>query len=70
MSTTSPSQPGDRSHAICESCNGIQETVIERRDVPLDDGSGTAQNALAAICADCGDIVAMPAQDLAIVPAP
>jgi|TARA_R100000687_G_C6433541_1_gene156943 RNase P subunit RPR2 len=70
MSTTIPSQPGDRSRAICENCNGIQETVIERRDVPLDDGSGTAQNALAAICTDCGDIVAMPAQNLNIVPTP
>ena len=68
MSTTNSSQPGERSRAICGRCNSIQETTLERRDVPLDDGSGTAQNALAAICTNCGDVVAMPAQELNIVP--
>jgi len=70
MPETSRFQPGDHSRAICENCNGVQETVFERRDVPLDDGSGTAHDALVAICTDCGDVVAMPAQQLDIIPTP
>lgn len=68
MSMTHQFQAGGRSRAICDTCDGVQETIIERRDVPLDDGSGTARNALAAICSGCGEVIAMPAQELDITP--
>lgn len=70
MSKTRPLQPGDRSRAICDSCAAIMETVIARRDVPLNDGSGIAEDALAAICTSCDEVVAMPAQELRIVANP
>ena len=55
-------QDGDSSTAFCGHCSKVVSTVFERRDVPFSDGHGAAKNILAAVCAECGSIAAIPAQ--------
>lgn len=57
-----PYQPGDKSKAICWSCEALVTTTFALRDVPLSDGSGTAQGVLAAVCDRCSNVVAVTAQ--------
>jgi hypothetical protein len=55
---------GDKSKAICESCQELVETTFLYRDVPFDDGSGEVKDILASVCDRCGEVVAIPAQSL------
>lgn len=55
-------QDGDSCRAFCGHCSKVVRTVFERRDVPFSDGQGVAKNILAAVCAECGLIAAIPAQ--------
>jgi hypothetical protein len=55
---------GDKSRAICGSCQDIVETTFLYRDVPFDDGSGTVKDILASVCDRCSEVVAIPAQSL------
>lgn len=54
--------PGDKSRAVCESCETLVTTTFALRDVPFSDGSGTVPGMLAAVCDLCGSVVAIPAQ--------
>ncbi|WP_200798012.1 hypothetical protein [Roseivivax lentus] len=53
---------GDRSRAICSVCGHIVSTTFALRDVPFDAGIGVVPNVLAAVCDNCGGVVAIPAQ--------
>lgn len=55
---------GDKSKAICESCQELVETTFLYRDVPFDDGSGEVKDILASVCDRCGEVVTIPAQSL------
>jgi hypothetical protein len=55
---------GDKSKAICETCQDTVETTFLYRDVPFDDGTGKAKDILASVCDRCGEVVAIPAQSL------
>ncbi|MDD9724579.1 hypothetical protein PVV74_03830 [Roseovarius sp. SK2] len=55
---------GDKSKAICETCQDMVETTFLYRDVPFDDGTGKVKDILASVCGRCGDVVAIPAQSL------
>lgn len=55
-------QPGDKSKAVCWSCEILITTTFALRDVPLVDGSGTARGVLAAVCDLCGNVVAVTSQ--------
>jgi hypothetical protein len=55
---------GDKSKAICETCQELVETTFLYRDVPFDDGSGMVKDILASVCDRCGEVVAIPAQSL------
>lgn len=58
-------QPGDKSTAVCWSCETKVSTTFAHCDVPFGDGSGTARGILAAHCDLCGNVVALPAQSAA-----
>jgi len=55
---------GDKSKAICATCNAIVPTTLLRRDVPFSDNSGNVDNLLVSVCDICGTIVAIPAQSV------
>ncbi len=55
-------KPGDTSKAVCEYCNKIVDTTFVVRDVPFFDGSGIVENILVAVCDNCNEVVAIPAQ--------
>ncbi|MBA96176.1 hypothetical protein [Sulfitobacter sp. M22] len=55
---------GDKSKAICQSCQDVVETTFLYRDVPFDDGTGVVKDILASVCDHCGEVVAIPAQSL------
>lgn len=55
---------GDKSKAICETCQDMVETTFLYRDVPFDDGTGTVKDILASVCDRCDQVVAVPAQSL------
>lgn len=57
-----PIQPGDKSKAVCWSCEALVTTTFALCDVPLSDGSGTVYGVLVAVCDLCGEVVAVPAQ--------
>jgi hypothetical protein len=61
--------PGDKSSAVCQSCETVVPTTFALRDVPCSDGSGTVPGVLAAVCDLCGDVVAIPAQSTAAITA-
>jgi hypothetical protein len=60
----SPYAPGDKSKAICSTCQKLTTTTFVIRDVPYADeeGSGIVRGILAASCDTCSHIVAIPAQ--------
>jgi hypothetical protein len=43
-------------------CAKLVTTTFSYRDVPFDDNVGTAKNILAAVCDECKNVVAIPAQ--------
>lgn len=49
------------SQALCHSCNGVAETRLVTRDVPLDDGSDVVRDLSVFACMDCDETVAVPA---------
>lgn len=55
-------QPGDKSRAVCPHCAKLVTTTFNYRDVPFDDGSGTVRDILTAVCDECAQVVAVPAQ--------
>lgn len=55
-------QAGETSQAICYDCSDLVPTTFSYRDVPFDDGVGTAKGILASVCDRCGGVVAIPAQ--------
>lgn len=55
-------KPGEKSRAICTSCKKLVCTTFAYRDVPFDDGEGEVKDILAAVCDECGAVVAIPAQ--------
>lgn len=58
---------GEKSKALCEDCGDIVSTTFAYRDVPFDDGSGVANDILAAVCDKCDRVVALPAQSVPAV---
>ncbi len=58
---------GDHSRAICETCNRLVDTTFAVRDVPFNDGVGVATNILVAVCNNCKEVVAIPAQSVAAI---
>ena len=57
-------EPGDKSRAVCESCESVVSTTFAVRDVSFSDGVGTAKDILVAVCDLCDDVVAIPAQSV------
>jgi hypothetical protein len=55
-------QEGEKSRAICDHCRAMVATTFCRRDVPFESGNGWARNILVAVCDQCGEVVATPAQ--------
>jgi len=55
---------GDKSRAVCETCQDMVETTFLNRDVPFNDGTGVAQDILASVCDRCSEVVAIPAGSL------
>ena len=55
-------EEGEKSKAICETCDQIVTTTFVRRDVPVSDGNGEAKNILVSVCDLCDEMVAVPAQ--------
>jgi ribosomal protein L40E len=53
---------GTASKAICEHCKALVPTTFRYRDVLFDDGTGTAENILVAVCDQCDAVLASPAQ--------
>ena len=53
----------DKSKAICEKCVKVVDTTFVFRDVKKPK-SGEKVNILVAVCDECGEIVAIPAQSL------
>lgn len=55
-------EAGDKSQAICSHCEALVETTFAYRNLPFDDGSGTVEDVLAAVCDVCGHVASIPAQ--------
>lgn len=55
-------EPGDKSQAICDHCADLVPTTFAYRSVPFDDGSGTVDNILVAVCDQCDTVLAIPPQ--------
>lgn len=53
---------GDKSEAICPTCKHRAITSLEIRDVPVSERNIIVPNVLVAVCSDCGEIAAIPAQ--------
>ncbi len=53
---------GDKKKAICESCKAIVPTTYAYRDVPFRHSKGVVKDLLVAVCDQCDDVVAIPAQ--------
>lgn len=64
---TTTHEPGGKSSAICEGCARVVPTTFLYRDVPFSDGVGVARDVLAAVCDECNEVVAIPAQSVPIV---
>ncbi len=52
----------DRSEAICRGCEKRVDTRFEVRGVTLHESGTTVPDVLVAVCEECGDIAAIPAQ--------
>lgn len=59
-----PHAEGEKSKAICATCNEIVPTTFLRRDVPFSDKQGKVEGLLVSVCDICGTIVAIPAQSV------
>ncbi len=55
-------EEGEKSKAICSSCQQIVTSAFARRDVPFSDGNGEVKNILVSVCDLCDQVVAIPAQ--------
>jgi hypothetical protein len=53
---------GEKISAICEACGTVQQATFAYRDVPFSDGFGVVKDILVAVCDECGEIIATPAQ--------
>ncbi|HWK89412.1 MAG TPA: hypothetical protein VNP72_05430 [Longimicrobium sp.] len=53
---------GDLSQAVCEGCQKLVQTRFEPRDVTLEVTETVVPGILVAVCTECGEIVAFPAQ--------
>lgn len=53
---------GDKSKALCETCQAVVDTTFCYRDVPFDTPPGVVKGILVASCNTCGSVVAIPAQ--------
>lgn len=55
---------GDKGQAICDHCAALVGTTYCYRDVPFSDGVGVAHGILVAVCDQCSEVVAVPAQSV------
>lgn len=55
---------GNKSRAVCESCESVVDTTFAIRDVSFNDGVGIAKDILVAVCDQCDDVVAIPGQSV------
>lgn len=55
-------QPGDTSKAVCPHCGKLVSTTFTYRDVPFEDGPGVVRGILVAVCDECRNVIAIPAQ--------
>jgi hypothetical protein len=55
-------EEGEKSKAICSSCQQLVTSTFARRDVPFSDGNGEVKNILVSVCDLCDQVVAIPAQ--------
>ncbi len=53
---------GDKLSTGCHACKKRVDSTFLYRDVPFSDGSGVVPNILAAVCDECGTVVATPPQ--------
>lgn len=60
---------GDKSEAICGKCRGRRTTTFETRDIRLADAKITVPDVLVAVCDDCGETAAIPAQSTPLLKA-
>ena len=60
-------EPGDKSRAVCESCESVVNTTFAIRNVSFNDGVGIAENILVAVCDVCKDTVAIPSQSVVTI---
>ncbi|AWB67162.1 hypothetical protein C2869_12265 [Saccharobesus litoralis] len=58
---------GDSQKAICESCQSIENTTFQLRDVPFSDESGTVKNVLVGVCDKCDEVVIIPQQSAPMI---
>lgn len=58
---------GDTGKALCETCEGLVDTIYQVRDLPLSDGSGEAKDVLAIVCSSCDTVCGIPHQSLPLV---
>ena len=61
---------GDKSKAICDSCQQVRTTTFQERDVPLSSGKDCAHDLLVAVCDHCDHIVAIPQQSVSRIQEP
>lgn len=62
MQTKQVFNVGDKSHAVCEACQGVVITTFELRDVPFSDGRGVVKGVLVGVCDQCDRVVSIPNQ--------
>ena len=55
-------EEGEKSKAICESCQQVVSSTFARRNVPFSDGKGEVKDILVSVCDLCDQVVAIPAQ--------
>jgi hypothetical protein len=53
---------GEKSKAICDSCQQLVTSTFARRNVPFSDGKGEVKDILVAVCDLCDQVIAVPAQ--------
>ncbi|PIR22898.1 MAG: hypothetical protein COV44_05530 [Deltaproteobacteria bacterium CG11_big_fil_rev_8_21_14_0_20_45_16] len=53
---------GEKSNGICKSCRTEVTTTFKSTTLALASGKGKVQGVLAAVCDDCGKVVAVPQQ--------
>lgn len=55
---------GEKSRAICNSCEQVRPTTFKERNVPLSGGRGSVPNVIVAVCDHCDEVVAVPQQSV------